>query len=285
MPNYFVFPYPTKCATTNFSSGTFCLPFGQDCTVQEDDILNDNKPWNLTLCQSDTPYCTPVVAGDTLSFQTKFPGDAESPDSSGVGVEILNAAGGVIDDTRSSIVDEECAGFNGDNVYQSFSLDTEYIATQADSFRIGFDEGGQSVSSESFCFVDECSPNTVLLESEYEDRNDCYGNSYGDCGYSNSLRVYAEIVDRGGSITKTYVGTKSRKTEIKVPYEVVLTKPVPPHIKDQILKQILPGDIVKVDGQEVMIDSFDIQNVIQKGNMFKFSIPFTWTCKTGSLNC
>jgi len=247
--------------------------------------LNEDKPWNLRLCQSDQPYCTPVVAGDSLSFQTKFPGDSEAPISTGVGVELQNPSGGLIDNTRASILSAECAGFNGDNVYQSFQLDTTYIATQASSFKVGFDEGGQSVSSESFCFVDECDPGTVLLESEYDDRNDCYGNSYGECGYSNSLRVYAEIVDRGGSITKNYVGTKSRKTEIRVPYEVVLTKPVPPHIKDQILKQILPGDIVKVDGQEVMIDSFDIQNVIQKGNMFKFSIPFTWTCKTGSLSC
>src|SRR5690606_21889597 len=105
---------------------------------------------------------------------------------------------------------------------------------------------GQSVSTDSYCFVDECDTATVLLESEYEGKNDCYGNSYGECGYSNSLRVYADIMDRGGSIAKTYVGSKSRKTEVKVPYEIRLTKPVPPHIKDQILKQILPGDIVKV---------------------------------------
>ena len=124
MPNYFVFPYPTKCATSNFSRGVFCLPFGQDCSTQDDDILNENKVWNLRLCQSDQPYCTPVVAGDSLSFQTKFPGDSEAPDSSGVGVEIQNPSGGVIDDTRGSILSAECAGFNGDNVYQSFQLDT-----------------------------------------------------------------------------------------------------------------------------------------------------------------
>lgn len=285
MPNYHVFPYPTKCATSNFSRGVFCLPFGQDCTTQDDDILNEDKPWNLRLCQSDVPYCTPVAAGDNISFQTRFPGDPDAPDSSGVGVNIQNPDGSVISSDRANIVGEECAGFNGDNVYQSFQLDTNFIATQADTFKVGFSEGGESVSSESFCFTDDCSENTVLLESEFENRNDCYGNTYGECGYSNSLRVYAEIMDRGGSINKTYVGKKARKTEINIPYEIRLTKPVPPHIKDRILKQILAGDVVKVDGQEIMVDSFTINNFIQKGNMFLFSIPFTWTCKSAALAC
>src|SRR5680860_584184 len=284
MPNYYVFPYPTKCATSNFSRGAFCLPFGQDCSVQDDDILNEDNVWNLKLCQSDQPYCGPIAAGDTLSFQTKFPGDSVNPDSSGIGVEIQNPTGGTISSDRGSIVSEECAGFNDDNVYQSFSLDTTYIDTQADTFKVQFSDGSDAVSSESYCFVDDCD-NTVLLESEYDDRNDCYGNTYGECGYTNSIRLFAEIVDRGGSINKTYVGTKSRKTEVSIPYEVRLTKAVPPYIKDIILKQILPGDRVLVDGQEVMIDNFQIRNLVQKGNMFIFSIPFTWNCKSGSLNC
>lgn len=287
MPNYFVFPYPTKCATSNFSRGVFCLPFGQNCEVPEDDIVNNDTPWNLRLCQGDQPYCQPVMAGDNLSIQTKFSGDPDSPDSSGVSIDLTGPNGNIISQDRANLLSGECAGFNGNNTYQSFQLDTSFINTETSGgdFRLGFSEGGQSVGTDSFCFVDECSDNTHVIRSEYDDRNDCYGNTYSEgCGYDNSMRVFGNIVDLGGQLTKVYVGKKARRTEITVPYELRLSKPVPPHIKDRILKQILPGDRVFIDDQEVMITELNI-TPDRVGNMFRINIPFAWTCSTGVLNC
>jgi len=286
MANYFTFPYPSKCGTSNFSQSEFCLPQGQYCDVPDNDIINDDLPWNLQLCQSDVPYCIPISPGDKLSIQTQFAGDPDNPDPfDGVTVGIYSPSGQLIDASNAYISDA-CAGKSESSVYQTYQFDVDYLKQLGDTFRIGFSVDGKLTSTETYCFDDGCQLRSVLLEGKFEGV-DCYGNDYRnpDCEYSNSIRVYGEVVDRGGGIEKTYFGRKARKTEVFVNYELVLTKPVPPRIKDRILKQILAGSEVLIDGQSVRIDNFQIQNMIRVGNMFKFSIPFSTTCKTGSLLC
>ena len=286
MANYFTFPYPSKCGTSNFSQSEFCLPQGQYCDVPDNDIINNDLPWNLQLCQSDVPYCIPIRPGDKLSIQTQFAGDPDSPDPfDGVSVGIYSPSGQLIDASNAYISDA-CAGKSESSVYQTYQFDVDYLKQLGDTFRIGFSVDGKLTSTETYCFDDGCQYNSVLLEGKFEGV-DCYGNDYrnSDCQYSNSIRVYGTVVDRGGGIEKTYFGRKSRKTEVFVNYELVLTKPVPPRIKDRILKQILAGSEVLIDGQSVRVDNFQIQNMIRVGNMFRFSIPFSTTCKTGSLLC
>lgn len=286
MANYFVFPMPSKCATSNYARSEFCIPMGQYCDVPDNDIINDDVPWNLQLCQTDVPYCIPVRAGDKLTIQTQFSGDPNNPDPyDGISVGIFSPTGEQIDGSGNYISDA-CAGTTENNVFQTYEFDTDYLAGLNRSFKIGFTSDSGSVSTETYCFEDGCSDRSILLEGKFEGK-DCYGNDYrsGNCQYSNSLRVYGEIVDRGGGVTKTYFGKKARKTEVVVNYELVLTRPVPPRIKDRILKQILAGTEVLIDGTSVKIDNFQIQNMVRIGNMFKFSIPFSTTCKSGSLIC
>lgn len=286
MANYFTFPYPSKCGTSNFSQSEFCLPQGQYCDVPGNDIINDDLPWNLQLCQSDVPYCIPIRPGDKLSIQTQFAGNPDNPDPfDGISVGIYSPSGQLIDGSNAYISDA-CAGKSESSVYQTYQFDVDYLKQLGDTFRIGFSVDGKLTSTETYCFDDGCQSRSVLLEGKFEGV-DCYGNDYrnSDCQYSNSIRVYGTVVDRGGGIEKTYFGRKSRKTEVFVNYELVLTKPVPPRIKDRILKQILAGSEVLIDGQSVRVDNFQIQNMTRVGNMFRFSIPFSTTCKTGSLLC
>jgi len=284
--NYHRFPIPGSCASSNFAIADFCLPLKQDCSVNEDDFLGETAPWSIEPC-NDPTYCNPVQVGDVLNFQTQFPGSDPDNPSFGLTGELFDGAGNSLSTELGEFGGSGCAGFNGDNFFQNTSINTSAVAgfTGGNRFSLEISDGNSVLSSQCYMFVDdeECNLATHVLRGEY-DSKDCFERSSVEgCEFSPSIRLYSDIVDIGGGITKTYFGERVVGNLMEWDYVLALTKPVPYFIKNTILV-ILNADRVFIDEQEVRIpESFRIANKIKNDSgsirtQFMFDIPFQFRC-------
>ena len=195
--------------------------------------------------------------------------------------ELFNYDGNFISEDHTTFASRYLVGWNGKSSYQLLELDTALIAQDCFYVRITAydsddDQVGQVCTQE---FAKSQCTDLIELEGMY-DTFDGLGNYYGSPNafvgngsfkYTNKLKVHAYIHDDGGSVKATSFNSNRVISEITHTYKFVLTRQVPPFVKNLILKVFFPAKTLYFSGEIYKVpDDFSIENQYRDSRMFFF---------------
>jgi hypothetical protein len=298
------------CRDTGGFFDKYCLPVKVDCecTWLEGILTECDDKWNCNLCDVDQKYFSPFVRGDKIMIQTAFfdryNEERQNPTAGfdeWILVELCDSDGNVLSASVQNIASRYWVGWACGKSYQTIEIDTSLdIFPECWSLRFtvlqeqGFDcesfcngvcvQPSESEVQEVICTQDFqevlCDEDTFLIESSYGSTdcgNHCYQEPEAWAGsesfaYTNKWRFYGYLLDESIRIEKQKTGNKHRYVEVQEFYRLVIYGLAPPYVKNILVKQILAGMDVKINGEDYMIDNFTLQNEINFNNMFKFDV-------------
>lgn len=296
--NNYVLILPQRCLTLESRTGLICLPEKQLCLdIPTDGFLVEcGQAWNCTRCASDGIYHHPFFGGDKIQIQFPF-FDSYNPNPENpingfgpfVRVRFMGDVSGVLTDlslfASRSMVAHGCG-----KSYQIIEIDTTLFPDCVWSLEVATytPDGNQSqrICTQEFGRVSNCD-DTIVVSSDYSGK-DCFGNCYGEpdaytgdlIQYDNTIRLYGYFKNEGGSFTKTISNGRKTSISLQETFTLQLGKKIPPYVKNILLKQILSGDVVYVDGEDYRVDSFTISNEIESGRMFLFAVEVFKECES-----
>lgn len=286
-----------SCLNIDSKQLQVCLPPRELCiTTPTDGILAEcGKEWNCNLCGVDGEYLQPFRRGDKIQIQTNifdsYNPNPQQPTASFTNWIRVTFVGEM--NTTSSLAfftSRTMTAYGCGKSYQIIEIDTSLFPDCR--FKVKFealdDENNviEEYCSQEFGEVDDCL-DTVLIRGKHT-KKDCFGTCYGVpdayfgdlIPFDNSLRFYGYWRNTGGSFTKTIISNnRVSSITLQESFEFQLGRKIPPFASNILLKQMFAGDTVCLDGEEFTVDSFSIQNRIEKGRMFLYGVEVFRQCE------
>lgn len=247
-----------------------CLPEIVNCDPNPyDGLIGDcENNWNNTLCQSDLCFSMPVFRGDKIQLQTiwRKPVDEETEFADWVQVKLYNNNGDLISDDLTDFL-SKYGGFTsprGD--YQLYEIDTSLPAFDGvDCWHIEITtfvegEGGRLIKnfacSQDFCFIADCD-SYPMFKPEIK-AFDGFGYYYGEpvtwtdnnFKFQPQYRIHGEVLLKGAESQKIVTGDSVSLLSVREVYHVDVLDWVAPYFLKLLVKTILAGKYVYVDGEK-----------------------------------
>ena len=292
--NEVIYPFTATLSDTGTHIRCFTVPYTSCATL--DPIYYSDTCWNDEVCGDEIQYCNPVVNGDLLYFQMRFPdnispdiknptsgwnssiyvkGEVYASDGTLLGSVIPYASEYMVSHTQT--IDVSKKGFNSTvagGSFQNIIINTSAINEDcfyfAFYYKVDASTWSDPLYTEQFCKV-HCEAKTVLLQTQIKGF-DCYNVFYGNGTelpyYGSSffdhigrLRIAGEITLEGSEIIKTQDFNRNVTENTTNELYTVRTMLVPPYVAKKTVGQLLAGQRVLVDGNE-----FDLRTPPQKNN-------------------
>ena len=278
-----------------------CLPVKESCRrTPTDGLLSEcGNAWNCATCPSDNRFGVPFVRGDKIQLQTLFydsyNGNPKQPTNgwgSFVKAEFTGNISGTITNL-AAFASRKMVAYGCGRSYQIIEIDTALFPDTCWNVELtAYDQSNNptdQVCSQEFEVFDNCGGqvDSVLIRGNYTAK-DCFGHCYGEpdaylgdlIEYDNTRRFRGYIKASGGSFTKTVTSAgKVTKVTLQEEFTLQLGQRIPPFYSNILLKELLPGDTVTVDGEDYTIETFSISNQVERGRMMLYSVTLFRQCE------
>ncbi|MGV6816108.1 MAG: hypothetical protein ACWA44_02425 [Thiotrichales bacterium] len=299
--NNFVTLAPASCRVLNSDQIRFCLPEKEICLSQPTDgILSEcGQSWNCTKCAADSEYLIPFIRNDKIQILTRmydgYNADPENPVhgwGTFIRAEFMGDVSGTITNL-AAFTSRKMVAWGCDQSYQILEVDTSLFPDCIFSIQITtYNTSGDII--EQVCTQEYGEVNSkakVVMLTGNNTKKDCFGGCYeapdayvGDLiMYDNSIRLHGYI--KASDISKESIvvqGTTTR-TEFEDQYIFQLGAPIPPFMHRVLMRQIMAGSTVTIDGETYDVpESLSSSNDLDRGYMFLYSLTLTKECAPGS---
>lgn len=270
------------------STDSCCITFElciDDCAKTVEDGLLD---CNWTPCQEEKCYENPYVIGDVFTFQTQEINNYTGLYSDWIEANIYDQDGTLIRAVDNVMVALGVRGNMCGIDVQTIEVDTsDLTGCWYLEFTIGVGESLKEFCTPLFKEVEPCD-DTVWVESV--NTTDCWNKCYvtpnfyqgtNSITYSNGFRIFAKMVKGLGSVAKEVFNNEVASKTVTGTDTLVMTEFTPPYVGRKLIKQVLAGDEVYVDGVEYSFDG-DATVVATLGTMTLLEFNLTDECTTQS---
>lgn len=293
MTEYYNIANPS-CVDLNSQVTEICFT-KRDCSPTSELLLKAcDKLNNCTLCQGQAAYFIPYQEGNTIDFQLREldTGNADITNpvtgwGDWITAEICDDTGTTINTAIDSFTSDYLVGYK-ESSYQLIRVDT---TTLPDCWSLKVIIGDKELCSEPFRKVHP-KEDVLCISSDYEG-SDCDMNYYGapdafagtnEFVYNNQICICGVLQREPGALTRTQTSNKLAAIEFRENYSFRLSQPIPLYMNDYLLKILLGGDTIRVNGEEFQIESFAPDNLATNG-MFLYSLTLYKECDNNAGNC
>lgn len=238
----------------------------------------------------DRLYHIPFLDGDKIQFQTLFFGGAPSDPmdyDSLITAEICSN-----EDETYIIEGRKMSAWKDGLPYQIIEVCVDNLP-DCWSLKITNNITGDEYCSQEFGRV-KVKKETILIQSK-RTSTDCFGYCYGVPDnylgdmivYNNSLRYCGWLKNTGfgSDIERADFSGAIKSEEITKSYQLTFNGKMPPFAANILCEQLLTGGLICIDGVDYELESYNVNNEIQTGTMYKFSIELESKCDTNANNC
>lgn len=281
-----------------------CLPDIVNCDPNPyDGLIGDcENNWNNTLCQQDLCFSMPVARGDKLQFQTTWKKKVDPDDVFDSWIKVkLYSNGELVSDVPGDFLSRYGGFTSPKGDYQVYEIDTSLPAfEEVNCFHLEIQtftgsDGGDIIENygctQDFCFIQDCDE-YPLFKPEIK-AFDGFGYYYGDpvtytdqnFKFAPEYRIHGQVLLKGAESQKVVTGDSVSLLSVREVYHVDVLDWTAPYFLKLLVKTILAGKYVYVDGEKFETSDQTITRTNKGSRNLAISFNLYKNVEAKEINC